>query len=387
MKWLDWSGPAATASVLRRKVRVRQTVVSAILVLTVGGAVIAATGAVSRLWDPLEMPAVQSELAQDSAMLSMAHAGDRLVAVGPRGHILVSEKDSGSWSQVPSPVSSDLVAVRFSDERHGWIVGHDAVLLSTSDGGRTWERRLDGRKVLAVLTEAYEQRVQSGDKEAARILREVERSMAQSAVPGVLPTPFFDVLFLNRDEGFLVGAFGLVLRTTDGGKSWQPWIDRTENERRLHLYALRSDGKHVYAAGEQGLLLKWDASSGRFVKVETPYDGTYFGLIAKEGLLVVYGLRGNAYASHDGGQQWQKVETGVSASIVAAFIGEDARLFLVTQTGQVLVSTEAGRTAQAVKLPRAGEVFDAMPVGRDRLALARLDGVVVLELGPTQPAK
>lgn len=32
------------------------------------------------------------------------------------------------------PVSSDLVAVSFPDAANGWAVGHDGVVLKTSDG-------------------------------------------------------------------------------------------------------------------------------------------------------------------------------------------------------------------------------------------------------------
>ena len=39
-----------------------------------------------------------------------------------------------------------------------------------------------------------------------------------------MPNPFLDVLFSDASEGFVIGAFGLVLRTRDGGKSWEPWI-------------------------------------------------------------------------------------------------------------------------------------------------------------------
>ena len=42
------------------------------------------------------------------------------------------------------------------------------------------------------------------------------------------------------------------------------------------------------------------------------YKGTFFGITGKPGVVIVYGLRGNAYRSADGGASWQKIETGIS---------------------------------------------------------------------------
>ncbi|MFU7548446.1 YCF48-related protein, partial [Pseudomonas paraeruginosa] len=81
----------------------------------------------------------------------------------------------------PSPVSSDLVQVRFSDERNGWIVGHDSVLLHTSDGGDSWQIQLDGRRLLALLQGWYGQRAEAGDAIADDMLREISMAMSTSA--------------------------------------------------------------------------------------------------------------------------------------------------------------------------------------------------------------
>ena len=37
--------------------------------------------------------------------------------------------------------------------------------------------------------------------------------------------PFLDVWFENENNGFVVGAYGMFLRTTDGGKTWKTQLD------------------------------------------------------------------------------------------------------------------------------------------------------------------
>ena len=51
---------------------------------------------------------------------------------------MVSDDEGTSWRQVESPVSSDLVAVRFVSAYQGFASGHDGVILATTDGGEHW---------------------------------------------------------------------------------------------------------------------------------------------------------------------------------------------------------------------------------------------------------
>ena len=74
-----------------------------------------------------------------------------------------------------------------------------------------------------------------------------------------------------------------------------------ENPKGLHLYGVRSFGDDIYIVGEQGLALKLDRDSGRFVALTLPYQGTLFGMTAHERAVVAYGLRGNVVRSVDGG--------------------------------------------------------------------------------------
>ena len=63
-----------------------------------------------------------------------------VVAVGERGHVLVSGDEGRSWRQADVPSRALLTGVFMHDARLGWAVGHDEVVLRTRDGGLTWER-------------------------------------------------------------------------------------------------------------------------------------------------------------------------------------------------------------------------------------------------------
>jgi len=331
--------------------------------------------------DPLDVPTQPSEFASKGLTSGIARQGKQLIAVGPRGLIMVSNDEAVTWKQVVSPVSSDLVSVKFTGEGSAWAIGHDAVALHTSDSGASWQKVLDGRSVLKLLRTTYTARAKAGNAAAEALLPEIERSVAQSATPDALPSPFLDVWFADASEGYLVGAFGLILHTTDGGKQWEPSIEQLDNPRSFHLYAVTGEGGERYIAGEQGLLLRLDAASRRFVKVETPYAGTYFGLNLNGPRLVAFGLRGNAYVQPTRGAAWNKIETGVDAHIVAAVNLRDDQLMLVSQAGQVLAISPDLRSTTVLKTPFMGEVLGAVASGPRRIALARLNGVGAIEIG------
>ena len=199
--------------------------------------------------DVLDRPAQMTPLAARRLMQSVARAGDRLVAVGPRGHIVVSTDGGATWKQANVPVSSDLTAVYFVNDKSGWAVGHDGVVLATTDGGDDLDqatRRSRGER--ARCSRISRRKLAAADPDSAELKalpREAERFVEQGP-----DKPFLDVWFQDEKTGYVVGAYNLIFATTDGGKTWEPWFDRTENPKFLNLYSIRPAAGGLYIAGE-----------------------------------------------------------------------------------------------------------------------------------------
>lgn len=337
-----------------------------ILLSAVAIAVLVSAGsALSAFQDPLDTPAVSSDLAQKRLLNSVVRAGKRLVAVGQRGHILLSDDDGKQWRQASVPVSSDLLAAQFATPERGWAVGHDGVVLITADAGATWTKQLDGREVGKILV-AYYEKHDDGQRLADAQL------FAQQGPD----KPFLDVWFKNEREGFIIGTFNLILHTTDGGQSWTPWLHRTDNPQNLHLHAIRRVGEDVLIVGEKGLLLKLDHQAERFKALASPYLGSYFGITGRAGLVLIHGLRGNAFSSRDGGVTWKKSETGVSVGLIGSIVLRDGRIMLVDQTGGLLLSADDGQSFKPVhreKTMAASTVVE----GEEHLVLVGPHGIQI----------
>lgn len=332
------------------------------------------------LRDVLDRPAIQSPVAAKKLLLSVAHAGDRLVAVGPRGHIVVSLDAGATWQQSEVPLSSDLTAVYFPSPKIGWAVGHDGVVLATSDGGVTWSKQLDGRAVNDLVLADIQAKL-AADPESEQLQHlaaEAERNKELGA-----DKPFLDVWFENDTTGYVVGAYGLLLKTTDAGRTWQSWFDRQDNPRLMNLYSIRPAAGALYVAGEGGTVLKLDPVAQRFVAAPLDYTGSMFGVADAGDAVLVYGLRGNAFRSADGGATWTKVDTRLPASIVGGTAIAPGTVVLADQGGRVALSSDGGMTFELIPLQRQVPLTSITDAGAGRLAVTGPFGVMLV--GPDAP--
>lgn len=327
------------------------------------------------LSDVLERPAMQSPIAARKLLISVALAGDRLVAVGPRGHIVVSTDAGATWQQSEVPVSADLAAVHFPSPKIGWAVGHDGVVLATTDGGATWTKQLDGHAVNDLILADIQAKLAANPESAElqNLASEAERN--KEAGPD---KPFLDVWFENDSTGYVVGAYGLLLKTTDGGQTWQSWFDRQDNPRLMNLYAIRPAAGALYVAGEGGTVLKLDPATQRFVATPIEYTGSMFGIADADSAVLVYGLRGNAFRSTDGGATWTKIDTKLPATIVGGTALTPGTVVLADQGGRIALSNDGGVTFELIPLQRNLPLTSITDAGAGRLAVTGPFGATVV---------
>lgn len=289
---------------------------------------------------PLAVPAISSEKAITSPLTAVRKTGDWLVAVGQRGHILTSPDDGKTWTQANVPVSSDLVAVSFADARHGWAVGHDGVVLKTEDGGLNWNLQLDGKQTSNLIVGYYQNRVGNELYPDAKMLLDRETQLIEYGGT----QPLMGVYFENENTGYVVGIFNRLLRTDDGGKTWEPWSHHIENPDEFHLYSINYGGDGLYITGEQGKVWRLDERSKKFVSISTPYGGTLFGAAVSDDRVVVFGMRGSAFMSKNHGHDWVRLALPSTANITDGMIDASGHITLVSLAGEVMISCNDGNS-------------------------------------------
>jgi photosystem II stability/assembly factor-like uncharacterized protein len=254
-------------------------------------------------------PAEMMPLASKSLLLGIVNTGQHVVAVGDRGNIVVSN-DGEHWAQVDVPVRATLTAVTFIDDKTGWAVGHDATVLHTGDGGKTWQ--------------------------------------LQNFQPE-LEKPLLAVYFADAQHGLAVGAYGLMLHTTDGGTSWSELEASAIREDELHLNSISKLGNgELFITGEQGLLGISKDGGATWEKLPAPYDGSLYGALPKgdKGALV-FGLRGNVYATDDvRSNKWTKVDIGSATSMFGGTALPNGEIALVGLSGVAAILKSDGSVQQ-----------------------------------------
>jgi photosystem II stability/assembly factor-like uncharacterized protein len=248
--------------------------------------------------------------AEAELLLGVARAGQRLVAVGDHGVILLSDDEGRTFRQAQTvPVRTTLTAVAFADAMNGWAVGHGGVILHTADGGWTWTL----------------QRHAIGEDR-----------------------PLFTVHFLDARHGLAAGLWSLLLVTKDGGRTWSPVTLPPPPEggkADRNLFALFADGNGtLYIAAERGTVLRSDDGGTTWSYLNTGYKGSLWaGCALRDGTLIVGGLRGTIFRSTDGGRHWRAVASGTKSSITH-IVAVDERVVAVGLDGTFLQSDDGGIT-------------------------------------------
>jgi photosystem II stability/assembly factor-like uncharacterized protein len=320
--------------------------------------------------DPLDAPAIMHAGIAGRPLMTVASAGTRLVAAGMRGLIAVSDDEGKSWSQVAAPVRSDLVSLSFPTPQDGWAVGHDGVVLHTSDGGITWVRQFDGRMAAASLTGYYKAKIASGDTALQPYLDQLVLNYKGGA-----SLPLLSVWFGDARHGMAVGPFGNAIATDDGGKTWQPMLERIDNPQFLHLNAVRGVAGEVFIAGEKGTIFRRDCASGKFAPVETGYGGSFFGIAGDERALFAYGLRGTIYRSTDRGVTWAALKSPLRGAVTsAAPIESRHAVVFATSSGEATLYDEATGAFQPLKTGRSAAITSVLARDADALVFTSLEG-------------
>lgn len=308
------------------------------------------------------------------------------------------------WQKQYDKASSHLWGVAFPDNLHGWAVGEDGLVLTTSDGGLTWMERAIGQP------RSVNWNVQFSDVRHGWILSHSGGSdlILGTSDGGATWSQYYarpgDDLryfaFADPLHGWAVGANGTILHSADGGFTWAPQNSGTQNGLNAVSFV---DALHGWAVGREGTILSTENGG---INWTAQTSGTAADLMAAAFVDAIHGWaaggNGTLLTTTDGGLHWSPQDSGSSFFLTRlAFtdglhgwaVGFDTRGGEQISPGDpgrgsvILATADGGAHWTAQKAPPAAQIFSAaFPDGTHGWAVSLGGQILGYTLTTPQPA-
>jgi photosystem II stability/assembly factor-like uncharacterized protein len=203
-------------------------------------------------------------IAQDGNLYDVAFVNRRHGwIVGSSGTIRVTQDGGRTWTPQTVPARVDLQHVRFVDAAHGWMIANNT-LVRTVNGGRTWTTSYtaDAKKHEIVADESFVDARHGwisgsrdeGDANPGLLLRTTDggRTWSRHVATNYDDVRFGAVAFVDHRRGWVAGLQGEVLYTDNGGESVS---NRRSPDLGHELYAIHfADARHGWGVGQFGTI-------------------------------------------------------------------------------------------------------------------------------------
>ncbi len=275
--------------------------------------------------------------ATHGVLLAVAKAGQRVIAAGDRGIVLLSNDGGQTWTPTKSGTDELLTGLAFTSPTEGWAVGQDATILHTNDAGTTWA--------------------------------------TQHAAPGG-DQALFSLAALAPHHLVATGAYALALETTDG-TAWSD-VKLPNLDEDYHLNCVTPRGDDLVVTGEAGHAFLRHA--GTWTPIPVGYDGSQFGCVTtKDGTVLSFGLRGSLFALATGATSWQRISTGEQRSIFGGTLLSDGAVALVGSNGLAMTFDVATGKITTLPPPTGATLSGVTEIAGGKWIVVGDDGVHLVD--------
>ena len=183
--------------------------------------------------------------------------------------VLKTVDGGGTWTPISQSTGEFYYSVFFQNADTGWIAGNNT-LLKTVDGGSVWSQQPiagccdSGYTLFSIRFTGADTGYAVGTHyigidwgfftpPGAAILKTTDGGETWNSQPIGISSTLNSVSFGNRDTGWVVGDSGTILHTTNGGAEW----DRQSSGTGFSLHSVSFKGTSTgWAVGDSGVVLK-----------------------------------------------------------------------------------------------------------------------------------
>ena len=319
------------------------------------------------------------KLAHRDRLYDAAALGGELFIVGHPGLLLTSSDKGKTFSRRSLPTRDALFSIAFNDKGFGAIVGRSGLVFVSADKGKTWSKHeakaageeqaehlfavdvLDDGVIVAVGEFGAIMRSEDQGKtwsrqpysavrpKSAEELADSEGrsrlSMEEENEGAIEEARLTSVHFADAQRGFIVGEFGLVLISEDGGKSW----NRQDAGAEVLLFDVSVVSRdHVVAVGSEGVVVETLDGGSTWQRRETGTHEHLYGVSANGERTVVSGAGGVVLRGKRGAERLEPIPTDVHTWLVSIAFVDANNGIVVGGRGYILGTTDGGAHYQNV---------------------------------------
>ncbi len=198
----------------------------------------------------------------DKALLGVSCTGKSSIAVGQGGSLLT--KTDSDWQVITSGTDQRLLSVAANEQGLAVAVGGFGAVLRSTDAGATWAPiSFDWEAILNDFLEPHIYDVAVFEDNTIMVIGEFELVLLSSdsgdtwEVVNKADASLSGIYFADRQTGYAAGQDGKVLKSTDGGLTWQGIVVPT----RENLLDVWASGQDVLITGIRTLLRSRDGGA------------------------------------------------------------------------------------------------------------------------------
>lgn len=302
-----------------------------------------------------EAPSIRT-ITSDNVHGVIAVDEEKAWIVGGYGQIYHTPDAGSTWVHQKSGVDTLLIDGCFVDPATGWIVGIEGVILHTRDGGENWERQDTGTDKHLFSIHFIDNNNGWAAGEWNTILRTHDGGETWQRVTEEEDKILNHVFFTDTYNGWAVGEAGIILNTVDRGDTWTEVIpeyferetleELYENPRPAVFSVYFSDMKNGWICGMDGLMLRTTDAGKTWQLQESHTEMAFYSINVQGDRGWAVGDRGTYALSRDGGETWQIMEDSIKSKMWFRDVSfsSPANGFVVGMGGTVVHSTDGGET-------------------------------------------
>ena len=253
-----------------------------------------------------------------------------------------------NWTELTSAIDTTKYDVAFSDVNTGWAVGFNSFIIKTTDGGVSWISQSAQYIITKTLRGAAAPIANNiyavGNDNCILKSTNGGSNFLLSSSPLTPQTDdFYDIKFKDATVGWIVGQRQRILKTFNGGVSWDSVYGN--NSGSVTLYCIDGFGSTTLACGTGGTMLRsTDEGTTWTPGTISGFSGTLY-TVRFESAMVVYagGDDGWMFKSVDGGLTWSPLTTYYTTDLLdGASFADNNTGYFVGNNGIVIKTTNAG---------------------------------------------